>query len=312
MLYIFFGMKIYIANSQEFIAYTLMYMLSATMIQSYVFGRFRWPWISDVYEYIQSVMLFRAVISVFLDPRNPKFEVTAKGQTLDDNRLSGIALPYFAIFGLVAASMVVLGFRYANEPNARDLITVVGVWTGLNLFLTGIGLGAVCELRERRSVPRVASNLKATLVVGTEVIPVIIENMCFGGLQVRIPGTAQLPARATGVLRIADAGAPNGFLETPMTNIGRRTLGEGRGAGLKFYGFNGDRFRIIAKVVFSDIAPVYANRNRGNARLGLLRGTAVFAAWWLSQTARGLYYALFRRGAAGAARVGSSAESSAA
>ncbi len=68
MLFIFFGMKIYIANGQEFIAYTLTYIVSALMIQSYIFGRFRWPWTSDVYEYIQSVMLFRAVISVFLDP----------------------------------------------------------------------------------------------------------------------------------------------------------------------------------------------------------------------------------------------------
>ena len=150
MLYIFFNMKIYIANSQEFLAYTLTYMISATMIQSYVFGRVRWPWTSDLYEYIQSVMLFRAVLGVFVDPRRPKFNVTAKGQTLEENQVSSIALPYFVIFGLVLVSLVVLGIRFVNEPNARDLISVVGVWSCLNLVLTGISLGAVCELRERR------------------------------------------------------------------------------------------------------------------------------------------------------------------
>ena len=130
-------------------------------------------------------MLFRAVLSVFLDPHRPKFNVTAKGQTLADNRLSSFALPYFVIFSLVAASMAVLAYRYVNEPNARDLITVVGIWSGLNLLLTGTALGAVSERRERRSMPRVDSKVKATLTVGTQDVPVVIEDMSFGGLQVR-------------------------------------------------------------------------------------------------------------------------------
>jgi cellulose synthase (UDP-forming) len=312
MLYIFFGMKIYAANSQEFVAYTMTYMLSALMVQSYVFGRFRWPFISDVYEYIQSVMLFRAVISVFVNPHNPKFDVTAKGQTLDDNRLSGIALPYFVVFFLVFASMVFLGYRFATEPNARDLLTVVGVWTALNLVLTGLCLGAVCELRERRSGPRVAGKTKASLVLGTEVAPVVIENMSFGGLQVRVTGPMQLPARTTGILQIEDPAAPGGFLRAPVTSIGRRTLENGRGAGLRFYGTSGDRFRIIAKVVFSTVAPIHARRRAEAAHIGLLHGSALFATWWLSQASRGLYYALFRRGKAAPAPITSSTESSAA
>ncbi len=311
MLYIFFGMRIYIANSQEFIAYTLTYMIAATMIQSYIFGRFRWPWMSDTYEYIQSVMLFRAVISVFLDPKNPKFEVTAKGQTLEEDRLSGMAMPYFAIFFLVLASMGVLGYRFFTEPNARDLITVVGVWTGLNLFLTGIGLGAVCERRERRSVPRIASNVKATISVGAQVIPVVIEDMSIGGLKVRLFGAHQLPARTTGVLRVESGDANGTIFETPVLSVGRRVVGEAKGAGLKFYAINGDRFRIVARVVFADINPVYAARNCNNARLGVVHGTAIFAAWWISQTSRGLYYALFRRGQAAPAHARSSAEGSA-
>lgn len=311
MLYIFFGMKIYIANSQEFIAYTMTYMLAALMIQSYVFGRFRWPWVSDVYEYIQSVMLFRAVLSVFVDPRNPKFEVTAKGQTLDENRLSGIALPYFAIFFLVAASMVFLGYRFVTEPNARDLIAVVGVWTALNLVLTGLGLGAVCEFRERRAAPRIRSGVQASLAIGAETVPVTIEDMSLGGLQVRLPDAMVMPARTTGVLRIEDL-ATGERLETPVTSLGRRTLNEGRGAGLRFYGINGDRFRIIAKVVFADTAPVYGRRKAGAIQVGLLRGSAIVVSWWIAQTVRGLYYAMFRRGATQPARVASSTESSAA
>ena len=296
MLYIFFGMKIYIANSQEFMAYTLTYMLAALLTQSYVFGRFRWPWTSDIYEYIQSVMLFRAVVSVFVNPKRPKFDVTAKGQTLEEDRLSGLATPYFLIFALVAISMVVLGFRFANEPNARDLIIVVGVWSALNLFLSGVALGAVCELRERRSAPRVAAKRKATLLIGGEPLPVVIENMSLGGLQVRLLGSAQVPPRTPCLLRVETGDASGAVFEAPVVSVGRRLLDEGRGAGLKFQGVGGDRFRIVAKVAFSDLGGLVARRRGSYAHVGVLRGTLIMGAWWVTQTVRGLSYAVFRRG----------------
>ena len=311
MLFIFFGMKIYIANGQEFLSYTLTYIISALMIQSYIFGRFRWPWTSDLYEYIQSVMLFRAVISVFLDPHRPKFNVTAKGQTLDDNRLSSFALPYFAIFGLVAASMAMLAYRYVNEPNARDLIIVVGIWSALNLLLTGTALGAVSERRERRSMPRVDSKVKATLTVGTQEVPVIIDDMSFGGLQVRALEPVLLPPRSTATLRISTGDADGRVLSTPVVSAGRRTLERDRGFGLKFYGTSGDRFRIIARVVFSDIAPIHKRRVSGYLRRGVVYGSAVFAGWWISQMGRGLFYAAFRRGSADQATSAPNIESSA-
>ena len=295
MAYIFFGLKIYIANGQEFVAYTLEYMLAALLIQSYVFGRVRWPWTSDLYEYVQSVMLFPAVIGVFISPRRPKFNVTAKGQTLDDNHLSSLAWPYFLLFGLVAVSMVVLGLRYMNEPDERGLILVVGVWSALNLCLTGLALGAVSERRERRSAPRVASHLSAELVIGEQVLPVVIEDMSFGGFRVQMAGAASLPPRGAGVLRVMSADAPGQVLEAPFVNLGRRVKNNARGVGLKFYGLNGDRFRIVAKVIFSDINPIYKGRSGNYARLGVIAGSLHLAMWALNQTSRGLYYFLFKR-----------------
>ena len=310
MMFIFFGMKIYIANGQEFIAYTMTYMASALLIQSYVFGRFRWPWTSDVYEYILSVMLFRAVLSVFVDPRRPKFNVTDKGQSLEEDQLSSLAWPYFAIFGLVAASMAMLGYRYVNEPQVRDLIAVVGVWSTLNLFLTGIALGAVSERRERRTMPRITSAFGACLTVGSRHFPVVIEDMSFGGLRVRAAEPVPLPARTTATLRIEADGRE---LATPVVSAGRRTLDGGRGFGLKFYGTSGDRFRIVARVVFADIAPIRARRSEAYVRFGVLLGSAVFATTCCRQICRGLAYAAFRRGgspqpdALGASRRESSA-----
>jgi cellulose synthase (UDP-forming) len=310
LLYIFFDMKIYIANGQEFIAYTMTYMLSALLIQSYVFGRVRWPWTSDLYEYVQAVKLFPAVLGVFLDARRPKFNVTAKGQTLDENQLSNLAWPYFALFGLVAISMVALGYRFANEPDSRDLISVVGVWTVFNLGLTGVALGVVSERRERRSAPRVASKLVASLAFGSQTLPVAIEDMSFGGLRVRMLDGAAPPPKGTGVLRL-ETGDGGRVLETPIVSAGRRINDEGRGVGLKFYGFNGDRFQIVAGVMFATIDPLYQRRAQRYLRLGVLRGSLNFALAALNQTFRGFYYAFFRRGQVMPASVARSSESSA-
>jgi len=311
LMYTFFDMKIYIANGQEFVAYTLTYMLSALLIQSYVFGRVRWPWTSDLYEYVQAVKLFPAVLGVFLDPRRPKFNVTAKGQTLDENQLSSLAWPYFALFALVAASLVALALRFAHEPDARDLISVVGVWTVFNLCLTGLALGVVSERRERRSVPRVASRLTASLEFGSQTLPVAIEDMSFGGLKVRALDGGKLPPKGTGVLRLDTGGAAARVLETPIVVAGRRVSDETRGVGLRFYGFNADRFKIIAGVMFSTIEPIYRQRSQRYVRLGVLRGSFNFVLAALNQTFRGFYYGFFRRSQAMAPPVARSSESSA-
>ena len=39
-------------------------MIVNLMMQNYLYGTFRWPWISELYEYIQSVHLLPAVVSV--------------------------------------------------------------------------------------------------------------------------------------------------------------------------------------------------------------------------------------------------------
>ena len=295
MMFIFFNLQFYVANGQEFIAYTTTYMLAALMIQSYVFRRVRWPWISDVYEYVQSVMLFRAVLSVFVSPRTPKFNVTDKGQSLAENRLSSLALPYFSIFGLVAASIGYLTYRYLHEPAVRDLISVVGAWSVLNLVLAGVGLGAVAERRERRAVPRVAAqDVQAVLKIGADAMPVTIEEMSFGGLRVQARTPFKLPSNAMATLCVT---APEGkTFETVVVSAGRRTSEGSRAFGLRFFGTASDRFRIISHVAFADQSPLRSQRTGSTVRLGLVFGTAVLIGLWGAQVVRGLAYLGLRRG----------------
>ena len=85
------------------------------------------------------------------------------------------------------------------------------------------------------------------------------------------------------------------MLEVPVICTGRRLVEEGRGVGLKFYGPSADRYRMIAKVVFSSIDPIWKGRHEAYTRQGITGGSLTMLTWWVTQTSRGLYYALFRR-----------------
>jgi cellulose synthase (UDP-forming) len=207
-----------------------------------------------------------------------------------------MAWPYFAIFGLVAASLAAVVYRYTQEPNARDMLTVVGIWTMLNLLLSGTALGAVSELRERRTTPRVLSSRKASLLIGTEEFPVLIEDMSFGGCRVKSLGQGTVPPKATGTLRLQNMIEDGQDFEVPVVVAGRRVLENGRGIGLKFYGVKADRFRMIADVVFADVGRVHRDRSAKYQTFGVCVASALFVYWWALQTGRGLYYAMFRRG----------------
>ncbi len=74
------------------------YMIVNVMLQNYMFGTVRWPWVSELYEYCQGVFLSKAIVSVLMNPRKPTFNVTAKGLTLDNDHLSELAWPFFAIY----------------------------------------------------------------------------------------------------------------------------------------------------------------------------------------------------------------------
>ena len=103
LFYLFFDLKIFTASGGEFIAYTLTYMIVNLMMQNYLYGAFRWPWISELYEYVQTVHLLPAVVSVILNPRKPTFKVTAKDESIATSRLSEIGMPFFVIFGVLLA-----------------------------------------------------------------------------------------------------------------------------------------------------------------------------------------------------------------
>ena len=289
--YLFFNLEIFTASGSEFLSYTLSYMIVNMMMQNYLYGSCRWPWISELYEYAQSPYLLPAIISVLLNPTKPTFRVTAKDESVEESRLSEIAWPLYVFFLVLLLGIVMTVARLIAEPYRADVTLVVGMWNLLNFLLAGCALGVVSERGESQSSYRVAVERRCELLVGNSVVPAMIENVSSNGAGIRLARPISDIGRDS---HLAIRFAPLSKLDgTPvLPGIVRRvTSHEGTTSiGVRYIVSEPVHYRLIADLLYanSEQWTTFQKSRRGNP--GLLRGTVWFYALGLKQMVRGFVY----------------------
>lgn len=292
LLYIFFSLEIYQANIQEFGAYALTYLIASFAMQSYLYGKVRWPWVSELYEYVQSIMLVGSIFSVIRNPRKPTFNVTAKGQTLDSDGLSPIAVPYFVMFFVLLAAAVYSMWRLATEPVASDLLMIVAIWNFLNLLLAGAGLGVVAERRELRRNQRLPIRRHGLLRQGGRTWDVILCDASSGGVSVQFPEhepDIDPESGWAGEIEVRRAGRPVSF---PVTIRSVRELEGTNMFGFAFPERMPQTFMAIAEIMYSDQKPLQDRITRRQVRIDILSGSLRFARWSIVESFRAMGYLL--------------------
>jgi cellulose synthase (UDP-forming) len=162
--YLFFGLKIYRASTQQFLAYALPYFIASLYATSAVFGRTRWPFVSYVYEVMQSMFSISAVWQTLRRPRAPSFKVTPKGEQIERDRLSPLAGPFFQIFLVLNLAMAAGVFRiYFGNPLELPVVIGTMLWNLLNYLIILTALGALYERRQLRLTHRMPAKLQAEL-----------------------------------------------------------------------------------------------------------------------------------------------------
>jgi cellulose synthase (UDP-forming) len=149
LCYLFFGMRIFEGTLQEFVAFTLPHVLIVLFMSNHTFGRFRWPFFSDLYETVQALHLSRALANVLLHPRKVSFKVTPKAETIDHAFVSAAAGPIFALFAFLLAGEAFGLYRMTTSPLETQHLAIVLTWNSINLVLA---LGAVGAAFERAVV----------------------------------------------------------------------------------------------------------------------------------------------------------------
>ncbi len=294
LVYILFDVKIFVSNLDEAIGYTATYMVVNLMLQNYLYGSLRWPWISELYEYLQGVFLAKAIVSVAANPRKPTFNVTAKGLTLDNDHLSELAWPFFAIWGLLALGSGVAAWRYFNEPGVAELMLVVGLWNTFNLMVAGAGLGAVAERKQPDRHPRLSIDRQGFLHAQGQAVPVHIVNVSAGGMGVRVEGALpQIFKDGEVLLTIEPLGSIVARNEPLPVNFRHATsVASQMVYGFKFGAMQPRDYYVHADLMYadSDALPKFLNSRRKHKNL--FAGTGQFLWWGVSEPVRAIAYAM--------------------
>ena len=291
LFYLFFGLEIFTASGAEFIAYVLSYMAVNLMMQNYLYGRYRWPWISELYEFIQSVYLLPAVISVLLRPTKPTFKVTAKNESLERRRISELGKPFFIIFAVLFLGVVATYWRMIAEPYNADTTLVVGLWNILNLLMAGCALGVVSERPEGRAARRFAVKRRGEITIDGRTAPIVTDNVSVDGIAIRVMSKEfdKLPVGSLGQVSFETTiDMPRGSL--PLRVM--RTAPDDKGLllGCAYEPSEPLHSRIIADLAFSDAENWSQFQKSRRQNMGVIYGTIRFLRMAIFQTSRGLSY----------------------
>jgi cellulose synthase (UDP-forming) len=288
LLYIFFDMKIVVANVEEAIAYTATYIIVNLMMQNYLYGRVRWPFVSELYEYVQGLFLIKATASVIVSPRKPTFKVTAKNVSLDHDQLSPLALPYFLVFALLFFGAVVSAYRYAFEPGVTNLMLVVGLWNLFSLITAGAALGVAAERRQTEKAPSLAVDRPAVLNLNGMALDVTVERISSARCRIRLD--AVLPLRRAGDGSVGTLSAlPQANLPLlshartiPVRLAGVTAAGEESVCDLVFETLTPGSYFALADLMYGDADAMVRFQQRRRAHKDIVSGTLQFIRWGIT------------------------------
>lgn len=161
--FLIFGINLCDATASQLLSYAGPALLASLVATQFFYGRVRWPFISQLYEVLQSFYLARGLVEVVRKPRSPTFKVTPKGEMLDRHFISSLSTPFYIFLALTSASIAMGFYRLSVEAWSATAVGFVMFWAILDLTLLLGALGVLLEKKQTRSEPRVARVEPVTL-----------------------------------------------------------------------------------------------------------------------------------------------------
>lgn len=158
------GVHVAAADVTDIMLYGVPALLASALTANFLHGRLRWPFVSLIYEVAQSVHLTQSLLELLRNLRAPKFRVTPKGEILEQEFVSSLSKPFYALLALNVAALVAGAARFMHSPAERPMLVFVGSWAVIDFLLLLCALGTMFERRQRRAEPRVSCNEAVTLV----------------------------------------------------------------------------------------------------------------------------------------------------
>ncbi|HZH26714.1 MAG TPA: UDP-forming cellulose synthase catalytic subunit [Azospirillaceae bacterium] len=164
LFYLLFGLKVFDATMQEFFAFAVFHVACSLMLSNHLFGRHRWPFLSDLYELLQSMFTARALVDVVLHPRKPEFKVTPKAESVTRDFVSQLATPFYLILLLLLGASLIGAYRWYAFPLEREHLVIVLAWNIVNIGLVIAATGVMFERSVGKSIMTVRRSKPVNLL----------------------------------------------------------------------------------------------------------------------------------------------------
>ena len=222
-VFLVFGLSIYGAGVSEFLAYALPHLVMSMMLSHHLFGHERWSFASELYETALALFLLPALIKLIVAPRRANFVVTAKDEVTERAHLSPLAPTLMGVLAMLLVSIGSGFWRLSTEPLNGDAITIVLVWTSLNLLLVLGALGALYERPAAPGAPKAPVRINAAVTAGEQTAAATITAMSHEAAELRFEGGVLPPSGDLVRISVPRPDGPADILDARVCGKGRDT-----------------------------------------------------------------------------------------
>ena len=178
------------ATAASIFAYVIPHMVHSAVTNQRLQHGYRYPFLSGVYETVLAWYILIPTTVALIAPKIGKFNVTAKGGTIDSKYLDWhISKPYLVLIALNFAGLLAGFWKAFASPDPEYLTLAINMgWIVYNLMVLGATMAVAVEDVQKDKFPRVPLSLsaKATLADGSE-LPVEVCEFSQEGVRVLAP-----------------------------------------------------------------------------------------------------------------------------
>ncbi|WP_152608588.1 UDP-forming cellulose synthase catalytic subunit [Croceibacterium mercuriale] len=193
LAYLLFGANIIQASASMIFAYALPHLYCSMVAGSLTHGPDRRPFWSEIYETLIAFHLVRPTVVTWFQPRKGKFNVTDKGETLDQSFFDRQAVrPHLLCIGLIVLGVGWGAVKLVFYPHLFDIqgdtFALNAAWATFSLLILIAAVSVAYEVRQARRFVRIPADLPCTIhFANGHILDGRTEEISMGGLTALLP-----------------------------------------------------------------------------------------------------------------------------